>query len=351
LNKHKPKVLIVQEVIPDYRIPVFNRLAEKFDLTITTKEEWKKSEQFNVVTINFYGNKLFHFPITSNIFLKQFDVIIYSFNIRYLPLLYLLLIRRSLKIILWGIGVTSENGFDVHNKFDKIRYFYANLARSVVFYSEYSRKKYIKEGHINPQKLFVAHNTLSLSSELYTDDKEYFVFVGSFKKYKRVDRFIELLNQAYIINPTLSKILMIGDGEYFAEAKQHIYNFELSDKIQLLGAINDEMALQEIYRKSIASISPYQAGLSVLQSMAKGVPFVTLYDSITGGERYNIIHLENGILAESEEDLVKHLIRLDNEKEFQLKLSHNAYNYFKNKCSIDNMAAGFEGAIKYTLNG
>jgi len=350
MNKNKLKVLIVQEVIPDYRIPVFNKLAEKYDLTVTTKEEWKIPEQFKVATIKLYGNKLFHFPITSNFFLKQFDVIIYSFNIRYLTLVYLLLIKRSLKIILWGIGVTSENGFDVHVKFDKIRYLYANLARSVVFYSEYSRQKYIKEGNINPNKLFVAHNTLSLTSEFYSESKEYFVFVGSFKKYKRVDQFIELLNRAYNINPRLSKTLMIGDGEYYYDAQQLILNLKLSDKIELLGAINDELKLEQIYKRAIASISPYQAGLSVLQSMAKGVPFLTLCYSITGGERYNIIHLENGILAENEEDFINQLIRLNNERDFQLKLSKNAYNYFKDKCSIDNMVNGFDKAIQYTIN-
>ena len=88
-----------------------------------------------------------------------------------------------------------------------------------------------------------------------------------------------------------------------------------------------------------------QAGLSVLQSFAYGVPYITCKDAISGGEHKNIVHKMNGLLFDDQysiEDAINDLI-LD--KDFAIKLGKNAYNYYSKFCTIEEMAKGFHEAI------
>lgn len=346
---NKKKVLIIQELIPHYRVAFFNKLSDHFDITVTTTADFSTDYLFEIQRIKITKLGPFLLPKITWRTLSGYDVIIYSFNIRYLPLFGTLFLKKQKPIILWGIGVTTETGFDVRNKFDVVRYFYAKKADALIFYSKYAKNKYVRIEAVSQEKLFVANNTLDICPEYFECEKEYFLFVGTFKKYKRVDDVINLFNRAYQEYPSLSSFIMIGDGEYLEEAKALVKELKLQHKISFTGAINDEEELILYYKRAIASVSPYQAGLSVLQSMAKGVPFISLNNSITGGERFNIINWKNGVLAATEEDIIKSMYVLWSNPDVQKEMAYNAYLYFKENCLMENMVNSFRSAIEFTI--
>ncbi len=342
------KVLIIQQMIPHYRVPVFNELAKQCNLTIAA-ETFENVDEYEFEKVNITLKNKSGFTLIKNfsfLDLDNYDAVIFLFNIRFLNLINLLLKRtRSFRLILWGIGVSSETGYDNSRKFDKIRYWAAKRADAVVFYSNDPISKYTDIGNVERQKLFIANNTLDLEAKLFREEKEYFLFVGTLKKYKRIDRLIEIYRQALLIDNNLPDLHIIGDGEYMQSLIDQIDKLDLGGKIVLHGAINDSVQLESFYKSAIASISPYQAGLSVLQSLSMGVPFICNDDAVTGGERFNIIDGYNGYLVKSEKEFSQLLVYLGRYPSKCEKLGKNAYNYFKNECSIGKMVGGFLQAI------
>ena len=118
------------------------------------------------------------------------------------------------------------------------------------------------------------------------------------------------------------------------------------DFIKFVGQVNDPAELEGYYKHALASISYGQAGLSVLQSFAYGVPYITKIDTISGGEANNIIDNYNGIVLDNslfclENELRKIMI----DAEYAKELGKNAFDYYSEHCSINIMAKGFIKAI------
>jgi len=85
--------------------------------------------------------------------------------------------------------------------------------------------------------------------------------------------------------------------------------------------------ISKLFTKSLLCISPNQAGLSVLKSMGYGVPFVARENAITGGERLNIINNSNGILYNSQAELVDIISNSFLNKQEYIEMGRNAKEY------------------------
>lgn len=57
--------------------------------------------------------------------------------------------------------------------------------------------------------------------------------------------------------------------------------------------------------KKYTYISPLKAGFSVLENMGYGVRFITMFDSLTDEERFNIVYNHNGFLMDDSSSLKK----------------------------------------------
>ena len=74
---------------------------------------------------------------------------------------------------------------------------------------------------------------------------------------------------------------------------------------------------------------------------------MTLENSISGGEKYNIVDGRNGIICKEDIDsIVASLEKVCNNTDYARQLGKNAYNYYSDKCTIENMADGFIQAIE-----
>ena len=101
------------------------------------------------------------------------------------------------------------------------------------------------------------------------------------------------------------------------------------------------------YAEAIVSVSFGQAGLAVLQSLAYGVPFITKRNAISGGEKTNIKDGFNGYFCEdNSEPLSQKILELCNDIQKARVLGQNAYNYYNEYCTIENMVQVFRDAIE-----
>ena len=97
------------------------------------------------------------------------------------------------------------------------------------------------------------------------------------------------------------------------------------------------------------SVSFGQAGLTVLQSLGYGVPFLTKINAISGGEKTNIRDKENSLFCEDNIDSLESiLVEICNDIVFARLMGERAYKYYSKYCTIENMCQGFIDAIENT---
>ena len=350
----KIKLLILQLEVPNYRIPIFNYLSEIFDLTVACSKKIAFEQQCKFKTKLLPYRNVSKFLIHKDdiqALAEEFDVVVYLGNIAILK--YALLpfkCHRKYKTIVWTIGVSASYSkrYDENHKWDFIRDFFYKKSDACLFYTDYPIKKYINRGFVK-ESLFVECNTVEIIDTLEKQNKDTLLFIGSLYKQKGIIDLLEAYYEAYKIVPTIPCLNIIGKGEEYDNIQQWIKGKNLESKIVLLGPIYDDSKKEMYFKKALATISPNQAGLSVLESMGYGTPFVTSKDAITGGERFNIQDGKTGVLYDSKSDLVNVIIDIANNPQKYIEMGECAAKYYRKNRTPQKMVQGFVDAINYVM--
>jgi glycosyltransferase involved in cell wall biosynthesis len=358
MQEKRIKLLKLTNKIPHYNLPAYNLIGDKYDFTIAHWGDYVPDEETNfkqiILTPQIFKSFVFFKENISKL-AKKYDAVIALGDLHVIP--YWLLgfkMFRKYSYTFWGIGVSAsyDKKFDADRKLDKIRFFVMNKADSLVFYSSYPINRYVEDGGVDIKKLFVAINTVEVKTRIKIElEKKYFLFVGTLYKEKKIFDLLEAYLLSYNKNNQIQDLVIVGDGSEKESIESWIEKNQLDDKITLLGAIYDTNKLMNIFKYAIACVSPGQAGLSVLTSMAYGVPFVTTLDAITGGEIFNIQNGINGILyEESVENLSKVLNHIHNNPNIVKNMSCAAQDYYFKNCTMFHMVDGVNNAVEYALN-
>jgi glycosyltransferase involved in cell wall biosynthesis len=352
------KVLFITGKLQPYRVPILNLVAKEPDINLTVAHSSKRianqNDLFEEVILSEKSIGPFTYHDTGFIeFCKSFDVVVSMFYLQKLSLMSLLFYRRYFKLIYWGIGVTAsqKNKFDSPSLMNHIRFYISRKADAMIFYTDYVKIKYVKNG-INSDKLFVMPNTVAVLQPPISNEKSCITFIGTLNKSKNI---FELLYAYYNVLksiPDLPNLEIVGSGEEYNNVQSWIKTYALEKKIILHGAIYDEFRKAEILSKSFINISPSQAGLSLLECFGYGVPFATSSEAITGGERLNIIDTETGFLLSDNNlmnELMKIIIMTVEKPDALLEMGLNAKNYYLTRRTPQHMANGFIDAVNFVL--
>ena len=354
------KLLVLQETISNYNIPIYTLLSKNYDLTIgyinnndfeyNTLIKFKKFNFFKICNIYIVKENIFSYC-------NNFDIVIFPCDMHHilfccLPFNPL----RNYKVISWtpGIRASYKVRFDLNRAKSINDYIYGFILKkcdALIFYM--NAPKTFWKNFIDSKKIFVAHNTIDVNRNLlnFTKPKNTILFIGTLYKEKKIFELINAFIGTIINNENFKiyKLEIIGDGDEFHKIKQIINDNNLSDNIILRGQITDEVEISHAFNRALLCVSPDQAGLSVLLSMGYGVPFVTRHNSITGGERLNIVNGINGILYNNEDDLNKIILDCFTKSDKYLTIGQNAYNYYLNNATIQHMYNGFFKAINFVI--
>lgn len=347
-------VLLIQNSISNYRVPVYNIIAKKCNLTVGYSEGKIPSGiefQVKYLPVKKYHGIYVH-TISLRKMAQEYDVVIGMMTYNWISNYMLAWGRHKYKFIPWGIGVPASYSvrYDDPSKKRAVFLLKQLIRRSdaVIFYADYPVQKYSQED-IDKNKFFVAHNTVNVLPSSGLVNKDSILFVGSLYKAKSSMSMLTAYLTAYKKKLSIPTLNIIGKGDEYDDISKWIEENGLNSKVKLLGAIYDEIILRDYFEKAFACISLGQAGLSVQKSMGYGVPFITTYNAYTGGERLDIIDNKNGILLEDEEDLTEVLIDITNTPDKYKILGEEAKRFYYEKRTIENMAAGVINAINYVM--
>lgn len=347
------KTLIIQEIVPHYRVPLFNRIGHEsnIELTVAYDKTYKfnNQEAANFKTITFSNQKIGKFFKIRHLrkLLKPFDHIIIMADLHWLPIFILaLLFKRKSKIYFWGIGISSQEGLKKKSISDKLRFLLNDISSGTILYSP-NVAEYYKENVRKKEQVYTARNTIEVENFPFpTEHRTKIISVGSFKKYKNLSNLIVAFSQ--IINDLEKNITLdfIGDGEEEEELKKLVDLYNLNDRVIFWGRKEDDKEIYPIISKAIVCVSPTQAGLAVLHAMAFGCPFLTSDDAVTGGERFYIEDNVNGYFYDGSIDqLASKILWIVNNPSKNLQVAYNAYDFYHHNCNIDNYANSFINII------
>ena len=84
--------------------------------------------------------------------------------------------------------------------------------------------------------------------------------------------------------------------------------------------------------------------------MGYGVPFVSTENAITGGELLNVHNGIDGVIMESEKELVDVVSDISKNPEKYIEMGERAMDFYDNNRTPKHMAQGFWDAIQYVMS-
>jgi glycosyltransferase involved in cell wall biosynthesis len=351
---YRLKIIILYNKIFHYRIPVWNELAKLCDLTVTY------SEGDGNVPDNMEANfKIMHLPVSriKGIVLQKtkvrklcrnYDAVIAYGNIAWLKYSTLPWFNK-IPVIYHTIGVSASygKGFDEHKEWDRVRNFFYSKADALAFYTDYPIQKYEKLG-IPREKMFVAPNTVAVSPIKEAVKKDTLLVIGTLYREKGIQSLLDVYKELRPICK-LPMLNIIGKGPDYDLISKWIQDNNMQDLIILRGAIYDINVKAKYFAQALACISPKQAGLTVLESMGYGVPFVSTKNAITGGELLNVHNGVDGVVMNSENDLSSVVKDISDHPEKYITMGEKAKEFYDNNRTPMHMAQGFWDAIQYVM--
>tara|TARA_B100000963_G_scaffold360897_1_gene393684 strand:- start:715 stop:1749 length:1035 start_codon:yes stop_codon:yes gene_type:complete len=338
-------ILIVQRIIPHYRVSFFEELSKKITIHLltTAKPRVKLNLHRNSRLIILNNLNIKNFLLINPIpyfFSDKYNSIIVESNLVFSLLYFVLLPFRGHKVVIWGSWYTKNKFANFSRKLIHL------FSKGAIFYAD-SHMKYFAKYTKNKNNLKVSRNTIILKERYFLDyknlscKKKYIIFIGKLVERKRLVELLKIWKEIkeYSSIKKDVKLLIIGDGEYKPILRQKILEFGLSKSVLMTGYINQDEILKKYFVRSFASISLGQVGLFAPQSMLHGVPFLCLEGSHSGGEIDNVINGKTGFQFKSINQLKSKLIKIINEDSYDLR--KRTLNYAINNLNKKQMLEPF----------
>lgn len=383
----KIKVAISQRIIPHYRIPVFKELASREDIDLTVfygigfstgsqvngqNIEGFDARMLSTLFLNYKGVyrsaqlRVWHPGLLFHLIKGNYDVVIAepttNFYNDIFIYLYCKLFRK--KFIWYEAGaVPKEQRPRFRRMIDPIVSMFIKGADAFITYTSYADESLKRDFNINPDMIFRAQNTVDTSmipkeieffSPLVEETKDKLglkgfkvsLYIGGIEIRKKIINLVKAntkLNELGIP----AKTLIVGDGP---DKEALLQEMTIREKDHTVFA-GKHIADATLYLlMSDVVVLPSAGGLSVIQAMACGKPFIGSEEIEHGGIRDYVDHNINGFLVKEDDvdDLQWALMKLFTDETRYEEFCKNAAEKSK-VLTVVNMVNGIEGAVKYSV--
>ena len=372
------KVVIVQRIIPHYRIKVFELLQEKLysnghELIITYGNGEKTGSQINSknmgnlivkkiktlsLKIKFNGVNFFmplHYGLLRYLINEKPDIIITEggkvnfFNI-FKVYMYSKIAKKP--YIMWVPGPLNKKKSFIKNLTNRLLEFFIKDCNAVIAYSSlaeeyllnFKTKKYIFKAQ---NSIYV--DTNKYNSEQFVDKisnfktrynitgKKIVLYVGALEKRKKVDILIESLN---LLNDENIVLLIIGDGP----EKGYLKGLASINTIFLGKIIQD---VEMFFKMCDLFVLPGQGGLSINQAIAFEKPVIC---GVSDGTEKDLIG-GNGLIIDdmNKDNLANSICKvLGDSKKYKIMCDNSKKKYLET--NIENMINVMYKAIIFSID-
>lgn len=202
----------------------------------------------------------------------------------WLLLIFKRLLYPNKRIYTWSHGNSGKRkGISQH-----ILNIFSKLSNGIFLYSNYAKNIMVNRG-VNPDKLFVIHNSLdydkqitirnklkpsSIYTQHYDNNNKNIIFIGRLTKIKRLDILLYAIKHLKDKNININ-LTLVGDGVSRGELLEIVNKLEINKQVWFYGeCYNEEENGQLIYNADVC-VSPGNVGLTSIHSLTYGTPVIT----------------------------------------------------------------------------
>lgn len=278
-------VVLLQTALPDYRQKAVSLLGERIaDLSVVTGEDYFASTVRTalpsgagviLVENRFFAGRRLLWQAGSLRPLLRAEVAVVELNPRILSTWLILVLRRlaGRETVLWG-HAWPRSGRDSGT--DLVRHLMRRLGSTIVVYTDTQAQEL--RARMPRARIVAAPNALYLASEMGagTGDEPPgdFLFVGRLVPEKKPLLLLEAFLSALHMLPGETRLVFVGEGPLRSTLEEVARQAGATGRVVITGHISDIRGLGAIYARAVASVSPGYAGLSLVQSLAFGVPMI-----------------------------------------------------------------------------
>jgi glycosyltransferase involved in cell wall biosynthesis len=354
-------LIIVQAVVPDYRVGLFESLAVNSVVKIVCGEEYFSSVSTcdDVWELKYFLRSKNYYFLGRRALLQvwpSYSKDIFTSNIRvvelnprcitsWLSLLSSRVLKRG-KTVVWG-HLLNRAG---EQKRFSARQLMLKLANGALFYTKGQMDAF--------RATSVGQSTISgyaPNSVVYADQVTYFSEAG--RDFLYVGRLVAEKKPLVLLNAFLlaceqglvdSRLHFIGAGDQLEALQQRLVQSPFRDRVLLHGHNNDYAFLRELYRGSVCSVSPGYVGLSITQSLSFGRPMLISEHEPHAPEIEAFMPGVNGRFFHTDdaEDLARHLMAFYLERDLWAAKSAELSAQVLEKYTYEAMARGYLALIE-----
>lgn len=376
------RVCIVQEIVPLYRVPVFDMLARQPGIAleiwshhapqgslkpakgtgayVERDEPWRK-----------FGPFILQKGQVAAARSGRFDVIIYPWNARMLSLFRALRIarRHGVGTVVWGHGYSkSESSWR-----RRLRNRLAHKADACLLYTRTGAKRLELEG-FDPARLFAAQNSIDQRPIIQAredwrsrpHDLERFrakhgiidhalaIFISRLEPDKRVDVLLEAFAKVVRELPS-ARLALIGKGSAENSLREQARRLNLESHVIFAGAIYDDANLAPWFLSAGCMAYPAAIGLSIFHAFGYGLPVVTSDDIPSHNPEIEALcDGENGLLYRDGDanDFAAKMLICMRDRTTRQRMGEQALAAVRapDGYCIERMVRGFTDAIAFAQN-
>ncbi len=371
------RVCIVQQVLPHYRVPVFDLLGRQpgISLTVSCAAEGMGSLETVAGTDHFevrhrpirrIGPFLYQSSMREMATSGEFDVVIFTWNRRILGLGATLRAarRRGVRTVLWGHGYSKNESWWRSTA----RNMLARHADALLLYNHSAAANLIRKG-FDPKRVFVGLNAIDQQpiqaarthwseapEALRAFQREHgldgsvAVFISRMEADKHVPLLLESWTHVITRRPS-ARLVLVGKGAELERLKAMANSLGLGNHVVFTGPIYDDKDLAPWCMSASCFVYPRAIGLSIFHAFGYGLPVVTSDDLPSHNPEIEAFREgENGLMYRDGNagDFAAKILRCFEDDSLRKKLAEGALETVlgPDGFNIERMVRGFVNAIR-----